>query len=145
MEEKRFIGFDLGAESGRCVVASVQDARVTLTEVHRFPTHQVKHGRGLHWDLRAISREIIEGLARAGKAFGRRFEGIGVDTWGVDYVLLDGPPVLPVADGRILASQADGTWTSEITLARELLERGTYSGLEEAVAFEMAKTMFTDS
>ncbi len=93
--ERRFIGFDLGAESGRCVVASVPDAGVTLTEVHRFPTHQIRHGTALHWDLGAISREIVEGLARAGKAFGPRFEGIGIDTWGVDYVLLD-------AEGRAL-------------------------------------------
>ena len=93
--EKRFIGFDLGAESGRCIVATLRDGLLTLDEVHRFTTHNVRYGGGFHWDVLAIVEEIVEGLAKAGKAFGPRFDGIGVDTWGVDYVIVD-------ADGRVL-------------------------------------------
>ena len=91
----RFVGFDLGAESGRCIVATIADGRITLEEVHRFPTHNVRYAAGFHWDILAIVREIVEGLTKARKAFGPRFEGIGVDTWGVDYVLTDD-------DGRVL-------------------------------------------
>jgi rhamnulokinase len=87
--EQRFIGFDLGAESGRCVVATLRDEKVSLEEVHRFTTHSVSYGRGFHWDILAIVEEIVEGLTKARKAFGSRFKGIGVDTWGVDYVLID--------------------------------------------------------
>jgi rhamnulokinase len=93
--EKRFIGFDLGAEGGRCIVATLRDGRLTLDEVHRFTTHNVRHGEGFHWDILAIVGEIVEGLTKAGKAFGPRFDGIGVDTWGVDYVLID-------PEGRVL-------------------------------------------
>jgi rhamnulokinase len=92
---RRFIGFDLGAESGRCVVATLEAGTLTLDEVHRFPTHSVRDHERLHWDILAINAEIVEGLTRARKAFGPAFDGIGVDTWGVDYVLLD-------PEGRVL-------------------------------------------
>jgi rhamnulokinase len=86
---KKFIGFDLGAESGRCTVAACQDGKMDLIEVHRFTTHNIRYSKGFHWDILAIYKEILEGLSRAVKLFGPDYEGIGVDTWGVDYVLLD--------------------------------------------------------
>jgi len=94
-QEKKFIGFDLGAESGRCVVSILKDQKITLNEVHRFTTHNIRYEGGFHWDILAIYEEIIEGLKKAQKAFGRDFNGIGVDTWGVDYTLID-------CDGRII-------------------------------------------
>jgi rhamnulokinase len=86
---RRFIGFDLGAESGRCIVATLDRGTVALTEVHRFPTHTMQDATGLHWDILAITREIVEGLTRATQAFGPDFDGVAADTWGVDYVLVD--------------------------------------------------------
>jgi rhamnulokinase len=94
-QDKKFIGFDLGAESGRCVVAILNENKVTLREVHRFTTHRIKYENGFHWDILAIYKEIIVGLINAQKAFGSEFDGIGVDTWAVDYVLID-------SDGRII-------------------------------------------
>ena len=91
----RFIGFDLGAESGRCVVGTLRDGKVALDEVHRFTTHTVRFQGSLHWDVLAIAEEMLTGLVNARKAHGPDFEGIGVDTWGVDYVLVD-------PDGRVL-------------------------------------------
>ncbi len=88
-EIKRFISFDLGAESGRCVVATFREGKLTLDEVHRFVTHNVRSETGFFWDVLAIREEIVEGLSRAQRAFGSAFDGIGIDTWGVDYVLLD--------------------------------------------------------
>jgi rhamnulokinase len=95
MQEKKFIGFDLGAESGRCVVAILKDQKITLHEVHRFTTHNIQYEGGFHWDVLAIYEEIIEGLKKAQKTFGKEFSGIGVDTWGVDYTLID-------CEGRII-------------------------------------------
>jgi len=94
-DTRRFIGFDLGAESGRCIVATLNEGRVALTEVHRFPTHTVQDETGLHWNILAITCEIEEGLTRARKAFGPDFEGVAADTWGVDYALVD-------SEGRVL-------------------------------------------
>lgn len=93
--EKKFIGFDLGAESGRCVVAKLNENKITLHEVHRFTTHSIKYENGFHWDILAIYKEIIVGLTNAQKAFGSEFDGIGIDTWAVDYVLID-------LEGRII-------------------------------------------
>ena len=95
MKNKKFIAFDIGAESGRCVVASLIDNKIILDEVHRFPAHNIKYANGFHWDILAIFKEIITGLINARIKFGSEFESIGIDTWAVDYVLID-------AEGRIL-------------------------------------------
>lgn len=92
---KRFIGFDLGAESGRCVVGTIDRGKLALDEVHRFTTHTVRFHGGFHWDILAIGEEILKGLISAREKYGPGFDGIGVDTWGVDYVLVD-------RDGRVL-------------------------------------------
>ena len=91
----RFIAVDLGAESGRCVVGTLEGGRLTLDEVHRFTTHTVRFHGGFHWDILAIAEEILSGLVKARETHGPDYEGIGVDTWGVDYVLVD-------RDGRVL-------------------------------------------
>ncbi len=95
--EKRFIGFDLGAESGRCVVAALVDGKIALDEVHRFTTHNLRNETGFHWDVQAIFDEIVEGLRKARNTFGPSFNAIGIDTWGVDYVLVD-------KDGHVLGT-----------------------------------------
>ncbi len=95
MRAKKYIGFDLGAESGRCVVAILYGNdlfganKITLHEVHRFTTHNIRYENGFYWDILAIYQEIIQGLTFAQKEFGSDFDGIGIDTWAVDYVLID--------------------------------------------------------
>lgn len=93
--EKRYIAFDLGAESGRCVVGELRQDRLQLHEVHRFRSHTVSYNSELIWDILAIFEEMKTGLSHAAQQFGSVFDGISVDTWGVDYVLLD-------AAGRLL-------------------------------------------
>jgi len=93
-EEKKHIGFDLGAESGRCVVALLKDNHLELNEVHRFPTHHYRDESGFHWDIKLIFSEIVTGLKKASTRYGSEFESIGIDTWGVDYALVDEKNVL---------------------------------------------------
>ncbi|HEX2984329.1 MAG TPA: rhamnulokinase family protein [Ignavibacteriales bacterium] len=88
-KEWKFIGVDLGAESGRCVAAIFNGEKITLHETHRFTTHCLKNEKGFFWDLSAIYNDIIEGLKKTREIFGPDFDGIAVDTWGVDYVLID--------------------------------------------------------
>ena len=95
MKDKKFIAFDIGAESGRCIVASLSNNKILIDEVHRFPTHNIKYVYGFNWDILAIYKEIITGLTNAQRKFGSNFESIGIDTWAVDYVLIDD-------EGRIL-------------------------------------------
>jgi rhamnulokinase len=85
-----YLALDLGAESGRAVLGRFDGERVTLEEVHRFPNAPVELPDGLHWDVLRIFAEIKEGLAKAAGLVGDAgLQGIGVDTWGVDFGLLD--------------------------------------------------------
>ncbi|MGI9519655.1 MAG: rhamnulokinase [Pirellulaceae bacterium] len=90
-----FVAIDLGAESGRVVVVALDESRSSfeLFEVHRFPTKTIQLPSGLHWDLGGIWREILNGLLLvAGWASENNvtIRSVGVDTWGVDWSLVDG-------------------------------------------------------
>jgi rhamnulokinase len=87
-----YIAVDLGAESGRVVVGVLQDGRVRLDEVHRFAHESVSLPTGLHWDPTGIWREIVAGLRRAAewaRDNAAQPVSVGVDTWGVDWALVD--------------------------------------------------------
>jgi rhamnulokinase len=87
-----YIAIDLGAESGRVIVGVLADDRLRLEEVHRFAHEPVWLPTGLHWDITGIWREIVAGLRRAAawtKANGVEPVSVGVDTWGVDWALVD--------------------------------------------------------
>lgn len=88
MAERCFLAVDLGAESGRVVAGILAEGKITLEELHRFPNGSVSVGGTLRWNLLNTWAEIQVGLQQAAKRFGDRIVSIGVDTWGVDYVLL---------------------------------------------------------
>jgi rhamnulokinase len=79
---------DLGASSGRVMSGHVGPRTLELREVHRFPNDPVALPDGLHWDLLRIQFEVMAGLRAAGRETGRLL-GVAVDSWGVDYGLLD--------------------------------------------------------
>ena len=80
-----YAAIDLGATSGRVVTGRLDGERITLEEVHRFHNRPVRLPDGLRWNLLHLFTEALEGLRRAGP-----LAGVGVDTWAVDYALLDG-------------------------------------------------------
>lgn len=82
-----YLAVDLGAESGRAVLGRFDGERVALEEVHRFPNVPVWLPDGLHWNVLRILAEVKEGMAKAAREGG--IEGVGVDSWGVDFGLLD--------------------------------------------------------
>ena len=84
MEKKFFIAIDLGATSGRVMLASLGEEGLDLRTLHRFPTPLVHVGEALHWDFGQIFSSILEGLAVAGRE-GVKVTSIGIDTWGVDF------------------------------------------------------------
>lgn len=88
----RYVTFDLGAESGRVVLGTVAEGRLTLDEVHRFPNEpQWVLGR-FYWDTIRLFAEMKRGLASCVQEHvppGASLDGMGVDAWGVDYALLD--------------------------------------------------------
>ncbi|MCA1739977.1 MAG: rhamnulokinase, partial [Actinobacteria bacterium] len=87
-EEATFLAIDLGAESGRALLGRFDGEHVVLEEIHRFPNTPVRVTDGLHWDVLSIFREVKEGLAKAAEKT-ERLESVGVDSWGVDFALLD--------------------------------------------------------
>lgn len=91
----RLVAVDLGAESGRAVVGSFDGERLALEDVHRFPNVPVTVAGTLHWDFLRLFGDVTAGLRRA--AAGGPVASVGVDTWGVDFGLLD-------ARGRLLAN-----------------------------------------
>jgi len=82
------VGIDLGASSGRVVVAQVRSPSLELAEVHRFSNEPVERVDGLHWNADALRRETILGLRRAALA-ADDVVSVGIDTWAVDYGLVD--------------------------------------------------------
>ena len=90
------VAVDLGAASGRVIVGRVGPKALRLEEVHRFPNEPVGLPDGLHWDVLRLYREILDGLRIAARASdaGDPPLSIGVDSWGVDFGLLDGDGAL---------------------------------------------------
>ena len=94
MTEVAVAAVDLGASSGRIMLAHVGPDRLDLTQVHRFANRPIQIGATLHWDILALYRGVLDGLRAAGRlAAGARagtgLDGIGIDSWGVDYGLID--------------------------------------------------------
>src|SRR5215212_3101532 len=80
-----YLAFDLGAESGRAVLAHLRSGILTIQELRRFPNEPVDYGESLHWDAPRLWFEVKAALASATNT---SLAGIGVDTWGVDYALV---------------------------------------------------------
>jgi rhamnulokinase len=85
---RAFAAVDLGADSGRVVLGRLEHGAVSLEVVHRFANRPVRLPDGLHWNLLALFGETLEGLSRA--AAKAPLSGVGIDSWGCDYGLLDG-------------------------------------------------------
>ena len=93
------LALDIGAESGRAILGRLNDGQLELKEVHRFPNDPVRLPTGLHWNALGLFSEIKAGLhlaseeiakeQPAGRRRASKLASIGLDTWGVDFGLLD--------------------------------------------------------
>ncbi len=88
MAERIYLAIDLGAESGRVIAGRLSDGKVSLDEVHRFPNGPITVAGTRRWDVLRLWSDILEGLTLAARKYGSEIVSVGVDTWGVDYVLL---------------------------------------------------------
>ena len=84
---KRVLAIDFGASSGRAILGSFDGEKITLEEVHRFSNDPVKVGDTMYWDVLRLFYNIKQGLIKAQLAGG--FDSVGIDTWGVDFGLMD--------------------------------------------------------
>lgn len=86
-----YIAVDLGAESGRVIVGTLAEGKITLEEMHRFPHEPVQLPTGFHWNVTNLWREIVIGLKQAASwaaRHGVQLVSVSVDTWGVDWGLV---------------------------------------------------------
>ena len=88
------LAIDLGAESGRLMLGTLQDGSLSLDEVHRFPTGATRVGDSLHWEMSRLFAEVRRGLEVAGR-LGVPIRSVSTDSWGVDYLLIG-------ADGSVI-------------------------------------------
>ena len=86
--EKYYLAIDIGASSGRHMLASVADGKMQLEEIYRFPNGMDNVNGTLCWDVKRLFTEIKNGLKKC-KELGKIPVSMGIDTWAVDYVLLD--------------------------------------------------------
>jgi rhamnulokinase len=88
MPQRVYLAVDLGAESGRVIAGLLDGRKVRLEDVHRFPNGPVNVAGSRRWDVLRLWSDIQDGLAKAAKQYRDAVVSVGVDTWGVDYVLL---------------------------------------------------------
>ncbi len=100
---KRYLAIDIGASSGRHIVGWREDGRIQTEEVYRFPNFMEEKDGHLIWDAERLLREVKAGISAARRRFSD-IVSLSVDTWGVDYVLLEGDreifPCYAYRDGR---------------------------------------------
>jgi rhamnulokinase len=85
---RTFLAVDLGASSGRVLAGQFDGAKLSLTEVHRFPNGPFALGAHLYWNILSLWTDVQAGLRKAADAYGNSISSIAVDTWGVDFALL---------------------------------------------------------
>lgn len=121
---KYHLAVDIGASSGRHILGHVEQGRIVLEEVYRFENGPKKRGGRLCWDFDALAREVVNGL-KACAELGKVPATLGVDTWGVDFALVD-------REGRVLGdtvayrdsrTQGMDALVEELIPAQELYRR----------------------
>lgn len=113
---KYYLSIDIGASSGRHILSSVQNGRLVLEEVYRFENGMTQKDGHLVWEYEKLFSNIIEGLKEC-KKLGKIPVSVGIDTWGVDYALID-------ADGKVIGdvyAYRDGRTEEPIKKVHEII------------------------
>ncbi len=119
---KRYLAADFGAGSGRVIVGTPSAEGIQLEEIHRFENNQKMIDGHLRWDFQALFNELKTGMKKAFAKYGDEIESIGVDTWGVDFGLLD-------KDGKLISTPVcyrDDRTKGMLELAFEKLPKEEY-------------------
>ena len=88
MKKHVYLAFDLGAESGRALLGRFESGVLSVQEICRFANEPVRYNGELHWDVPRLWLEMQKALSMVASNHSSRLDGIGLDTWGVDYALL---------------------------------------------------------
>lgn len=118
------LGIDIGASGGRHIVGWVSDGKLLTREVYRFKNGMISKNGSVVWDTEKLYAEVLAGIAEAKRA-NMIPSTVAIDTWGVDYVLLDpaGEPILPVYAYRDGATDEVQAELSALVSEKELYAR----------------------
>lgn len=86
--DKYYLAIDIGASSGRHILSHMENGKIVLEEVYRFPNGMEEHEGRKVWDVDGLFEEIKTGMKKC-KELGKIPVSVGIDTWAVDFVLLD--------------------------------------------------------
>lgn len=117
-----YLAIDIGASSGRHILGRIINGKLNLEEIHRFQNEMTARNGQLCWDIETLFSEIITGLAKC-KSLGKIPQSVGIDTWGVDFVLIkDGKPL-----GNAVAYRDKRTIGMDKVLDKFISEQELYS------------------
>jgi rhamnulokinase len=88
MNKKHFLAFDIGASSGRAILGTLENGKLSLTETHRFKNQITRIHGSYYWNIYSLFEELKTGLKKCITEFNVQPDSIGIDTWGVDYSLV---------------------------------------------------------
>lgn len=140
------MAFDLGASNGRAIVGKVEKGKIAYHEVHRFANEPVKLGNQLYWDFPRLFHELKTALIKA-RHQGFKVASVGIDSWGVDYGLIDGDgdlmnnPVHYRDERSERGRQKLLTIIDEVTLKKETgMDSVSYNTVNQLMMDKLLKT-----
>jgi rhamnulokinase len=106
--EQLHLAIDIGAESGRAILGAFDGEHLSTREIHRFPNIPARLPEGLRWDVLRLWNEILESLRLASRDGNGQLRSVGIDTWGVDFALLDSQGALLGNPAHYRDARTDG-------------------------------------
>lgn len=118
------LAVDIGASSGRTILGSVENGKLKLEEIYRFENYIKNENGTLVWDIKHLIKEVINGIAKC-REIGKIPKTVAIDTWGVDYVLIDknGKEILPAVSYRDDRTNLVQEEISKLVSQKELYSR----------------------
>ena len=133
----KFLAFDFGASSGRAMLAKFDGEKIVLEEKHRFSNDPVTVNGGMYWDILRLFHEIKQGILKCANSGDRDIDAIGIDTWGVDYGILDKNGKLLGNPHHYRDTRTDGMYEKAFELAsKEEIFKST------GIAFNWFNTLY---
>lgn len=128
---KKHLAIDIGASSGRHILGWVEDGKIRLKEIYRFENSQVVRNGHDCWDIQALARHVLLGC-KAAADIGEIPETVGIDTWGVDFVLVD-ERGLPVGDAVAYRDKRTDGMPEHVDSVVPFGELYAHTGIQKAV------------
>jgi sugar (pentulose or hexulose) kinase len=146
-EPKQYIAVDLGAESGRVMLGSVWRDRMILKECYRFPNVPVEQNGSLRWDWKELFAQVKTGLAKTVKVSTGEIAGIGVDSWNVDFGLLNDKDELIEAPYCYRDRRTEGMMekTFQVVSKRDIYEKTGQQFMQHNTLYQLFSLRLSDS